>query len=629
MELDDRQGAPLRIRVETAGAQYPITIDPWIQVAKLTASDGVADDDFGFSVAIEGDTIVVSARRDDSYRGSAYVFVKPAGGWSDLTQTAKLTASDGAASDQFGYSVAISGDTIVVGASGDDSSRGSAYVFVRPAGGWSNMTQTAKLTASDRAAGDYFGPSVAISGNTLLVGALGDDAFRGSAYVFVKPAGGWSDMTQSAKLTASDGAAGDNFGHSVASSGNIMLVGAHRDNSSRGSAYVFVKPAGGWINMTQAAKLTISDGEANDFFGRSVTIQGDTVVVGANGDDSFRGSAYMFTSGFAYVDPAGICGGNLPCHTSLQSGINAALPGDTVIAYPGFYNESVTLSSNVTVTLSGAMFYLNGSLAQSAGIFNAPATTLYLTGNLSHTGGTFNHNNGVFVFAGSGMQTVTGNVTFFKLTVNNGAIMDTGENAISVLNLFSNLGVVRASRSVGGVGDYTFGLAGLVNGVDLAVYVNGTGGCLSYLTVDRVDSHHPHTTSGIRTHYYWTITPAGCPTGGYNVNLTLPADFTPDANDKVCRYDGPAAPGSHWSCVQDARTASSITRNNVTELSDWAIGNNVGPTAVVLNGLKARSPLARLDIVVVLAGLVLSFALIEGCRLRSRRCFGPAGRAEL
>ncbi len=170
----------LQIHVDTAHAQYPITIDPWIQAAKLTASDGAASDSFGASVAVSGDTIVVGA--DGTHvganlaQGSAYVFVKPTGGWSGMTQTAKLTASDGVAYDHFGISVAISGDTIVVGASGSNSSQGAAYVFVKPTGGWTGaMTQTAKLTASDGAANDYFGGSVAISGDTIVVGAYGDD----------------------------------------------------------------------------------------------------------------------------------------------------------------------------------------------------------------------------------------------------------------------------------------------------------------------------------------------------------------------------------------------------------------------------------------------------------------------
>lgn len=131
------QGGELRLHVEDAGARYPLVVDPFVEQAKLTASDGAALDFFGWSVAISGDTVVVGAVLDDiganADQGSAYVFVKPVGGWMNMTQTAKLTASDGAAGDGFGFSVAVSGDTAVVGASGDtigaNTDQGSAYVF--------------------------------------------------------------------------------------------------------------------------------------------------------------------------------------------------------------------------------------------------------------------------------------------------------------------------------------------------------------------------------------------------------------------------------------------------------------------------------------------------------------------
>ena len=235
------EGEQLWLRVDDRDAQYPLVVDPFIQQAKLTASDGARSDFFGRSVAVSGDTIVVSAVGHDiganTNQGSTYVFVKPAGGWSGaLTESAKLIAADGAFDDQFGKSVAVDGDTIVVGAAFDDDtgglSQGSAYVFVKPAGGWSGtLTHNAKLTASDGAAIDIFGSSVAVSGDTVVVGAGGDDigakGNQGSAYVFVKPAGGWSGaLTQNAKLTASDGLASDFFANTgVALIGDTIVVG--------------------------------------------------------------------------------------------------------------------------------------------------------------------------------------------------------------------------------------------------------------------------------------------------------------------------------------------------------------------------------------------------------------------
>ena len=230
-----------------------------------------------------------------------------------MTQTAKLTASDGAAGDLFGWSAAISGDTLVIGAwrdaIGTNNQQGSAYVFVKPGEGWVNATQTAKLIASDGADGDMFGSSSTISGDTLVVGAwsdaIGTNNQQGSAYIFVKPIGGWVDSTPTAKLTASDGAAIACFGWSVALSGDTVVVGAFGDGidgkKDQGSAYVFVKSSGGWTNMIETFKLTAVDGAAGDALGWSVGIAGDTLVAGAYTDsigaNSQQGSAYVFSSG--------------------------------------------------------------------------------------------------------------------------------------------------------------------------------------------------------------------------------------------------------------------------------------------------------------------------------------------
>jgi hypothetical protein len=335
----------VNIEIDDRGAIYPLTIDPLVEQAKLTASDGMMYDRFGSSVAINGDTIVVGAYGVNSYQGWAYVFVKPSGGWSGaLTQTAKLTASDGATSDFFGQSVAVSGDTAVVGALGDDiganTDQGSAYVFVKPSGGWSGtLTQTAKLTASDGAMNNIFGYSVAISGDTVVVGGYAANNSQGSAYAFVKPSGGWSGaLTQTAKLAASDAMIEDFFGGSVAISGDTVVVGASGDdvaNTNQGSAYVFVKPGGGWGGtLTQTAKLTASDGATGDFFGQSVAVSGDTVVIGAYYANSYQGSAYVF------VKPGGGWSGALTQTAKLIAsdgvgydffGDPVAVSGDTVV----------------------------------------------------------------------------------------------------------------------------------------------------------------------------------------------------------------------------------------------------------------------------------------------------------
>ena len=284
------------------------------QIGKeLTASDGATNDEFGFSVAVSGDTVVVGAPYAEvganQFQGAAYIFTKPGAGWADMTETAKLTASDGQANDEFGYSVAISGNTVVVAAefaTVGTSAQGAAYVFTEPSSGWADMTQTAKLTASDGAAGDGFGCSVSISGNTAVVGAdtaHGVNGPQGAAYVFDQPHSGWTNMTQTAKLTASDGQANDEFGCSVLISGSTAVVGAFAAtvgiNSHQGAAYVFTQPSSGWTNMTQTAKLTASDGQANDEFGCSVAVSGNAAVVGAAyatvGANDYQGAAYVFT----------------------------------------------------------------------------------------------------------------------------------------------------------------------------------------------------------------------------------------------------------------------------------------------------------------------------------------------
>jgi hypothetical protein len=311
----------------------------WSQQAKLTASDGAAGDNFGYSVAIAGDTALVGAFYDDvganTDQGSAYVFHRSGTTWS---QQAKLTAGDGAANDDFGYSVAIAGETALVGAPydtvGANPYQGSAYVFTRSGTTWS---QQARLTAGDGAASDNFGCSVAIAGETALVGARYDDVGantdQGSAYVFTRSGTTWS---QQARLTAGDGANGDWFGCSVAIAGDTALVGAFYDDvgatTNQGSAYAFTRSGTTW---SQQAKLTAADGAANDFFGVSVAIAGETALVGAPydtvGANTYQGSAYVFTrSGTTWSQQAQLTAGDGA--NGDWFGYSVAIAGDTALA---------------------------------------------------------------------------------------------------------------------------------------------------------------------------------------------------------------------------------------------------------------------------------------------------------
>ncbi len=204
---------------------------------KVTASDAASGDQFGVSVAIDGDTAVVG-----TYGGEAAYVLRTTDGGATYDEVAKLTASDGAYGDNFGVSVAIDGDTVVVGAEQTYSEGpGAAYVY-RTTDGWSTHTEI-KLTASDGASEDLFGHSVAIDGETVLVGAYEADPVprdSGSAYVFRTSDGG-TTYPQVAKLTAADAAAFDEFGRSVAIDGGIIVAGAPYD--SGGSVYVFSPPA--------------------------------------------------------------------------------------------------------------------------------------------------------------------------------------------------------------------------------------------------------------------------------------------------------------------------------------------------------------------------------------------------
>jgi hypothetical protein len=275
----------------------------WTQLAELTASDAAGNVALGYSVAISGNTVAVGAPYEtigaNEHQGAVYVFTKPASGWSNMTQTAKLTVSDETLSGELGFSVAFSGNTIVAGAPGSNA----AYVFVEPAGGWAD-TQTPNAKFTDPGDEAVFGVSVAISGNAIAVGVPSSDSqgiAQGVVCVYLKPAGGWATTTSyKALLTASDGAY-TNLGYSVSISGNTIVAGDPGSNTSQGASYVFVKPATGWTSMTQTAKLTASDGMPYDDFGDAVAVGGTVIVVGA--PNAVTGTE--FGKAYLFVEPSG------------------------------------------------------------------------------------------------------------------------------------------------------------------------------------------------------------------------------------------------------------------------------------------------------------------------------------
>ncbi len=333
--------------LNSAGAAYVFHYarGTWTEQAKLVASDGELGDEFG-QVAIDGNTAVISAQSDDDNgfdSGSVYVFKRSRGTW---TEQAKLLASDGAPGDQFGR-IAIDDKTIVVGATNVDYGEvgldaGSAYIFALQGDTW---TEQAKLTASDAAAGDSFGSTVAINGDTVVIGAIGDDQNgnnSGAAYVFTRSNGVW---TEQAKLTASDAAANDGFGR-VAINGKVILISAPRnaDKGSRTStAYVFAQTNGNWI---ERAKVTTGYGAPSDGFG-APAMAGKSFIVGAaiNKDNGRQlGSAYVFSLTDAEFD--GIIDERDNCPTEFnpdQVDSNGDGFGDACV------DPSVMISSNVDV----------------------------------------------------------------------------------------------------------------------------------------------------------------------------------------------------------------------------------------------------------------------------------------
>ncbi len=269
------------------------------KLAAVLSPPASTDGDNLGSVAIDGDTIVAGASGHAvgtaRSQGAVFVWVKPPGGWANATPTAELTASDGAENESLGQSVGVSGDTIVAGAPthkvGTNTRVGAAYVFVKPAAGWADGTQSAELISFDGASEDFFGTGVAISGDKIVVGAYRHKFGMidpGAAYVFVRPSTGWSGtLTQDSELTATDGGAGDFFGFAVGISAHTVVVGAlfHVVGLGQtGAAYVFTEPAFGWGSAqhdTPTAELTASDGATNDRFGATVAVAGSVVVAGA------------------------------------------------------------------------------------------------------------------------------------------------------------------------------------------------------------------------------------------------------------------------------------------------------------------------------------------------------------
>lgn len=332
----------------------------WNQEAKLTASDGQSGDNFGYSVAVSGDgvTVSVSSINDDdsgSNRGSVYVFVKSG---SDWIQQTKLLPPAAEAGTSYGISISLSsdGNTLAVGRHLEDiptTDAGSVYIYARTGGVWAQQT---KLTVSDGPM--HFGRSVCLSnsGDDLVVGAYGTVEDHGCVYVFTRSGVTW---TQQARLTASDGVSGDSLGYSVSISGdgNTVLAGAYGNGTkgtSAGAAYVYTRSGVTW---PQHSKLTLADGSAGDYFGHSVSISDNGLfcAVGAYLDDdkgSGSGAVAIFKKNGATWEQT-----------------SKLLPSDGTVS--DRFGYSVSLSGDGKTCVGGAYFNTNprGTNAGAAYVF--------------------------------------------------------------------------------------------------------------------------------------------------------------------------------------------------------------------------------------------------------------------
>lgn len=265
-----------------------------LQELKLVAGDGLANDRFGTALALTGDTLVVGAPGRQSAAGAVYIFARSQAGANPWSQVKRITATDGAAADQFGYSLALSGDTLAVGAWGKNSSTGAVYLFGRNQGGANNWGLIKKLPSTGLTTGEQFGFAVALTGDLLVVGAPGKNQRSGVVYLFGRNQGGTNNWGQNQQLTTADGS-GIGLGVSVALDGETLAAGAPDSGglARSGRTYIFTRnsSSGSW---SQLKLITPGPDFGGNRFGRAVALRGDTLIVGAPGHNA-TGAAFVFS----------------------------------------------------------------------------------------------------------------------------------------------------------------------------------------------------------------------------------------------------------------------------------------------------------------------------------------------
>jgi len=377
-------------------ASFSATFSPQ---QELLAGDAGEDDLFGLSVALSGDTAVIGAQyhtgQSGVRQGAAYVFVRSGTTW---TLQQELRTSDGAAEDHAGGAVAIDGDTVVIGATGHDGRKGAAYVFVRSGTVW---TEQQELTASDGATGDEFASAVGISGETAVLGSFRHATGQGAVYVFVRGGNLW---TQQQELTANDGVAGDRFGLSVKISGDTVAAGAPDHAGIQGSAYVFARNGTVW---TQQQEITGSDSKTDDDFGAAVAINGETAVIGApghSGPGGVAGAAYVFVrSGAVWTQQQELepSDGGFPD----EFGGALSISGDTVLVSGPFHGGGrayLFARSGTTWTQQQELTASDEGSADQFGESVAISGETALVGASGHDGGAGPFQGAAYVFAPQG-----------------------------------------------------------------------------------------------------------------------------------------------------------------------------------------------------------------------------------
>lgn len=380
---------------------FSTSVDPVnVQPTEQIASDGNVGDELGCSVAIDGNYAIAGAHFanifKNSNQGAAYIYFFNGTNW---VEQAKLTASDGAAGDNFGIGVSISGDYAVVGANLDDvgtkNDQGSVYIFHRSGTAW---PQEAHIFSSNGAAGDNFGTSVGISFDYLVAGAPGDDIStatdRGSAYFFMRSAIAW---TQQSNVIGPFGAANDHFGSSVSITGDQALIGSpdsdyddgNGPRTDNGTAHVFNRVGSNWSHQ----QLLFWKGSLNDYhFGCSVSIANNVAAIGADAAPSpasfpgavrifeYNGSAWQWATGAAFLigedapmyEKNGSLFGHSVCTNSIYTIIGAP-HGDTTTIFKG---------NTYVFQTDGTAWYFLRQIADPAGAFKYEmGSSVALSGN--------------------------------------------------------------------------------------------------------------------------------------------------------------------------------------------------------------------------------------------------------